>query len=70
MKPPVTIYARHGWTLASQGNGAFYTLSREGRSVFFQGDDAEDFRARAMDDDGFLVDHCEEVFSEYEGVMQ
>ena len=70
MRPPITVYQRNGWTLASQGNGAFYTLSREGRSVFFQGDDAEEFRARTMDKDGFLNDDCESAFADYSDVMQ
>lgn len=39
------IILQHGFfRLTSYGNGASYTLERAGRSVFFQGDDAAQFR--------------------------
>lgn len=65
-----TIYERNGWLLESEGNGAFYTLRHGTRSVFFQGDDSDEFRLRVMDADGWLVDNCEERFGDYSDVMQ
>lgn len=70
MRPAVTIYDRNGWVLTSQGNGAFYMLRHGTRSVFFQGDDADEFRARTTDAEGWLIDNCEERFDDYSDVMQ
>lgn len=41
------IHNRPDWQVTSYGNGLAYEFAnrREGRSVFFQGDDAEAFRA-------------------------
>lgn len=69
MRAMVTVYEHNGWILRSQGNGAFYEL-RSGRySVYFQGDDANQFREEVMDTDGFLRSNCEERFSDYASVM-
>lgn len=69
--PMINIYDRNGWQLFSQGNGAFYYLVWErSMSVFFQGDDADEFRSRVMDADGFLIDRCEERFDDYSEVMK
>lgn len=64
-----TIYERNGWRLVSFGNGAAYALHCGSKSCFFQGDDAEAFRERTMDADGWLVDNCEERFDDYSDVM-
>lgn len=43
---PITIFERLGYRLDSYGHGAAYTLTKlsDGRSCFFQGDDATTFR--------------------------
>lgn len=68
----VTVYEHNGWRLVSYGNGAAYTLhdDQHKRSVFFQGDDAEIFRSRIMNEAGWLNDYCEECFADYIDIMQ
>lgn len=65
------IYNRNGWRLVSFGNGAAYALhdDQDHKSVFFQGDDAECFRGNCMDNEGWLIDNCEERFGDYSEVM-
>ena len=66
---PITIYKACGWTLDSWGNGASYTLryteGDKSRSCFFQGDDAETFRA---DFDSY--ENPQDLFAEYWEVME
>jgi hypothetical protein len=39
----VLIYTDPTYQIYSQGNGAFYTIYKNGSSVFLQGDDATEF---------------------------
>ena len=70
---PITISERHGYRLDSYGNGAAYTLTRlsDGASVFFQGDDADQFRAdyRAADECAFTDRAERDLFQAYGDVM-
>jgi hypothetical protein len=78
----VEIYNRNGWTLTSYGRGAAYTLQHDlpqgkTESCFFQGDDAEFFRAEVIGQDGFIIDgmvcgmpRVECAFQEYLSVME
>lgn len=62
----VKIYDRNGWTLTSYGNGWGYKLECDGRSVWFQDDDAAYFHERIInEDDGVLVNNVEDRFSDY-----
>lgn len=70
MRAPVEIYSNNGWTVTSQGNGAFYVLRHGRHSVLFQGDDALQFETDTMDSAGCWRDRCEERFGDYTDVMQ
>lgn len=65
----IIIYNKYGWTVTSWGRGTAYELRYGSCSVFFQGDDAEDFRREMMDEDGWFHDHATELFKNYSGVM-
>ena len=67
------IYDRNDWRLTSYGNGWAYLLEDledEPRSVWFQDDDAQQFRDGIMDSSGFLSRYVEERFADYSDVMQ
>jgi hypothetical protein len=68
------IHQRNGWALTSYGNGWAYSLAltenEKTKSVWFQDDDANEFRARVMDDEGWLLDDAEERFADYSEVMR
>lgn len=68
----VRIYDRNGWQVTSYGNGWAYSLRDVigNKSAWFQDDDAEDFRARTMDEAGWFFDNCEERFADYSDIMQ
>lgn len=65
----IVIFDRDGWKLTSYGRGAAYLLECDGKSVFFQDDDASHFRSSVMDVDGWLFDHATELFGDYSEVM-
>lgn len=67
----VVIYDHNGWRVTSYGNGTSYTLAntKTGKSVGFQGDDAEIFRNDTMDSAGCWRDSCEARFADYSEVM-
>lgn len=74
----IEIYSRETrgehWRVVSYGNGTAYLLEcvwrGEKTSVFFQGDDAAEFRERTMGDDGFFIDDVERVFADYSDAME
>ncbi len=73
MSRSICIYERNGWRLTSYGNGWAYLLEdleMIPHSVWLQDDDALYFRGSVMDDDGWLLDGCEERFADYSDVMQ
>lgn len=68
----IRIYDRNGWIVTSYGNGWAYSLHDvvSKKSAWFQDDDAHEFRARVMGQDGFFVDNCEDRFADYSDIMQ
>ncbi len=69
---PVTVYDSDRYQVDSEGNGAFYTITRKGdeKSVFFQGDDAIHFQNRVFFDVvGLDFDEADALLSQYDEVM-
>ncbi len=67
--PPITIFQHNGWKLDSYGNGAAYALSVNDVSVFFQGEDAAEFRNRFDAADKIGLSAIIWLFHDYSDVM-
>lgn len=68
----VVIHDRPDFTVTSHGNGTAYTFTHKpsGRSVFFQGDDAGQFRDDIESHDGDYDDIFAHIWGDYASVAQ